>query len=143
MRRPLSLKCFLIMMFFFSLQADVVFSRKQLTFRPPLEDLRLKYYRQLKKFLVLFALLFNAFLHDAHRRMFLSHSRVPQIPLRCSKNCQNETPPVNFCCIVFSELLSCVGLLSVYESGEALFERLGGLLKKYEAWVGCQNICSL
>lgn len=35
----------------FDLQVSLYFSRKQLNFRPPLEDLRTKYYRNLKKFL--------------------------------------------------------------------------------------------
>mmetsp|Transcript_41826 Transcript_41826/g.82044 ORF Transcript_41826/g.82044 Transcript_41826/m.82044 type:complete len:4055 (+) Transcript_41826:307-12471(+) len=92
------------------IQVDLFYSRKRLNFRPPLEDLRSKYYRNLKKFLDL-------------PKSFVGFA-AGSPPASNSDSIYDHIPERN-----------SQGLLGVYLNAEVLFDQLRELRDKYEHWV--------
>jgi dynein heavy chain 2 len=95
----------------FDIEVDLFFSRKRLNFRPPLEDMRTKYYRNLKKFLDL-PKAFAGFIEGNE-----GENEFASIPERNAE-----------------------GLLTVYANAEALFAQLKELVDKYEHWVALGTV---
>jgi dynein heavy chain 2 len=95
----------------FDIEVDMFFSRKRLNFRPPLEEMRTKYYRNLKKFLDL-PKAFAGFIEGNE-----GENEFASIPER-----------------------NADGLLTVYANAEALFAQLKKLVDKYEHWVALGTV---
>lgn len=95
----------------FDIPVDLFFSRKRLNLRPPLEDLRAQYYRNLKKFLDL-----------------------PKVFVGFNEGLTGET------IYSFIPERNSQGLNMVYQNAEVLFDKLRDLCESHEHWVALGTV---
>jgi dynein heavy chain 2 len=101
---------------FLDIPVELRFTHQKLGFKPPLEDLRTTYYRNLKKFLDL-------------PKMFAGFTELP--------SGQSSGGNVAIQTGVFSQIpeRNAEGLQNIYVQAETLFVQLKAVLQKYEPWM--------